>query len=368
MASSGLRSKLQALDVGSAKTQWACRHLQKQPSQLNARPILPLIEARIEALEDRLMERYRSEFERHAWHGPTSLQRVVWQDRELLGLLVEPSVARACLDRHRSGRMRALGPMTDLGSAIFGGLARNRPAYLLSVCPNWAQRPGVDGVAFDRLDDMRVPEIEQRTPFLLSDEYLDAGADAIAAIEEVLIERVRIDGECTEEQPDEDALLKEQEIWRRIDRCSSERLQTAAVALLAGDRAARLIENPAIPSTALRRMVGQCFEVLDLYPRLLQGCEGSHEHALGFGLVSHALDAKHLAAALVLTADTNSPDRDLGLGAQTFRMLMKDASLERLGPVADTLIRVRLQQVIRLISDHRDRLDLSAEELLQALA
>lgn len=359
LATSDLRSQLDALDAQFSPVQHACRRLLEARTPLPPLLHSPQMEARIRIVETGLATRHGSAFREPSWHGPTSLQRVVWQDPEALALLADPAATLAIVHRYQQGQGRALGPITTLGNAVVGGLACNRPSYLLTACPNWALRPPAPDVSFDRLSDMRVPDHEQPEPFIVTDDLLDAVASAIGAVQYTLVtEGMLIAHPSTNE------------VWDAIDRASAKRLHDAVVELLSPEKAFLLMDRPDNPSTSVPRMTGQCLEVMQYFDQLLETHAGSLERVLGFGLVSHALDAKHLAATLVhgvRMGNGQCAGVTNGTAIQAFCRLMRGAADEDLGHTANALMRARLQQVMRLLSDHSERLGLSQASLRQAL-
>lgn len=309
----------------------------------------------IQRLEAVLRARYRADFRACSWHGPTSLQRVVWQDPDTLALLANPHVVAAILHRHHIGSELALGSAMTLGRAVIRGMASNRPSYMFTACPNWKLRPHAPSLLLDGLYDMRLPDREQPQPFLVSADLLAAAARAMDSVQQVL-------GGQSGGGEDDDG------IWEAIGTASTARLCNALRTLLSEDRAKLLLEGRA--NTTLRRMSRQCLEVMQYVDRLLAIHEGSTERVLGFGLVSHALDAKHLIATLVHAVQlgrTRLRSDPAGAACSTFTRLLEDAAGGALGGAAGALIRARLQQAVRLLSDRRGPLGLSAGDLRQAL-
>jgi hypothetical protein len=142
------------------------------------------------------------------------------------------------------------------------------------------------------------------------------------------------------------------------------------MSLLDEDAARRLVHGAAGSSTALDRMNGQCLEVMSEYPRVIDATDGRHDLALGYGLVSHALDAKHLIAAIVY---------GIKLGHRGYRLVTEDGAILALqalldhaaactlGSPANELMHVRLQQAMRLLVDAHARLGLTPDRILAAL-
>jgi len=352
-----LPAALAAIDAETVPLQQVARRNRWRAAERPAPT--PAQEARILAMERRLAAVHGHAFRALKWHGRTSLQRIVWQDAEVMTALASEDLARAVLSR--VGSELDLGGGTTLSGALMGGVSINRPSYLLTVCPNWRLRPRADGVAFDRLSDMSVPDAEQLQPWMVCPLFLCRGAEALASLQRVVARDGP--GESEEERTTRG-------LWCAVDESTTASVFAAVPALLDERRARLLVDDPDNPSTALERMNGQCLEVMASYADLVRAHGGRHERALGFGLVSHALDAKHLLAALVFglgLGHIHNPHVDGDRAVRALRELMEGAVSGAVGSVAATLLRVRAWQILRLIVDHRARLELSAPDIVRAL-
>ena len=357
MGQANLRPKLESLDKRSCLVQHVCRCLLEKKASIDLqRPCSDTVEARIRSLEDELIVRYGTAFQRLSWHGPTSLQRIVWQDAYALELLADAEIVQGVAKLFLREQESSMGPVMTLGRAIFAGLAGNRPSYLLTASPNWALRPRALGVTFERLRDMSVPNLEQGEPFIVTDELLDAGAQVICAIQTALFAQGT---PCVPQQ--------DQELWDAAQIASTATLTRGVSRLLSLEQASLLMQS-GNPSTSICRMAGQCIEVMHYYDAMLAHFDQAHERVLGFGLVSHALDAKHLVATLVKGEElAERPGLDMQTGFDAFRHLVLNADNERLGQTANALMRVRFQQVFQVLTDQRDRLGLTVSHFRRAL-
>jgi hypothetical protein len=339
---------LARLDAAAQPLARACRRLLADPSTAvePGRPD-PDIAARLAELEASLSRRFAAELALPGWHGPTSCQRLVWQDAEVLELLAAPEVAREVLVASAAGPSRPAGP-ANLAGALVGGLAVNRPSYLFGACPNWAALPAIAGLQIDALDDMRPPTAAcQATPFQVSGRLVAAAGRASRAFAgQLLIATVATDTGAA--------------LWAAIGAAPAGRLAASLASLLDAARLEALVHDPAVASTSVARMRGQCLEVLSSLPaiRLAEDLETT----LGFGLVSHALDAKHLAAML---GGAREPDRRPA--AARFDRLIEDLAMGRMGPIPTALFTARLRQAMQLVADGARRLALSPDEILRSL-
>lgn len=323
--------------------------------------------ARIEDLEDGLRTRHGAEFADPGWHGPTSLQRIVWQDSQTATTFARPGAVRALLLRRADGAEPDLAPRMTLSGAVIGGLARNRPSYLLSACPNWRSRPAQ--LPFDRLEDMAVGDRLQHAPYMVEAERLDA-ARALALC--IVACACAWDEEQEEEARTEDGEA-EVGFGRALRSASTAAVLSALERLCTPRIAARLMTGADNPSVTLPRMNGQCLEVMAEYDALVAACGGDHAKALGYGLVSHALDAKHLIA--VLAAASAGPTVAGGRGGaahtrarNSVQRLLRGAAHGTLGAQAGALMRARLQQGLFLLWQDRKDLGLPQADLDDALA
>lgn len=308
-------------------------------------------EAWLEDLENGLRERYGAAFADPAWHGPTSFQRIVWQDGETVEAFARPGAVQALLQRRESGAEPYLGRRgVTLSGALITGLARNRPSYLLSACPNWRCRPAL--IPCDHLEDMATGDRLQHEPHVVRASGLEAARLAALGVQE-----------CVGEKPAAQICETGAAFHRALRTACAASLLSALGRICTRPVAARIMESSDNPSVTLPRMNGQCLEVMAHYDDLVAACDGDHARALGYGLVSHVLDAKHLIAVLAV-ASGKQTDR----AAPAVHGLLRAAANGALGSEADALMRARLQQCLFLMWQDRDELGLSEAALEGALA
>lgn len=352
-----LCAALDRLDRDLAGAAAAARGLLLRKSPASKRAGSRALLASLEEVERGLLFRYGRDFADPNWHGPSSFQRIVWQDAEMLEFLAETAAFDALLQRRDSGIETPIAPGLTLSGAILGGLARNRPSYLASVCPNWRLRPPF--VTLERLDDMAVGPNAQHEPFLVTETQLEAtrraGLGAIASSWTT--------GSPDGGDPDGDfyTAIGTTPCWKQVEALS--RLCTRTVA-------ARLMNGSNNPSVSLHRMNGQCLEVMSHFEDLLRAYDGDHVRVLGLGLVSHALDAKHLIAVIAegLGEGETRYRKVTDDGAiSAVRALLADTARDRLGGEAGALMRARLQQCLQLLWRDRTSLGHSEAALWSAL-
>ncbi len=363
LAGQKLGQSLAALDGGTVRAQQIAASRTVSPLRIPA-DVLERIrqdtftQSDLRELERRLHERYGCDFGEVGWHGRSSHQRIVWQDQEVLRRLANPYVTHAIVARAEASDEMDLGSGTTLCRVLLDGLAYNRPSYLLSATPNWPVKPLVPGVDWERLNDMIPRREKAETPRVIDTGFMQLAEAALRGVQQALLD-------LATSQPVEIAL------WSAIDEASSRSMIDALMNLLDERQAALLVAGVAGDSTNLDRMSGQCLEVMSEYDALLRANDNRHERVLGYGLVSHALDAKHLAAVMIYC---------LKLGHTTYRLitdkaprdaierLLEGAASGTLGDAATALMRVRLQQVTRLLADKYQELGISPAKITASLS
>jgi hypothetical protein len=358
-----LREALDRLDKDLAGAHSAARHLLRVTASEGIGKTGPPPSDRSEAtlleeLEEGLRRRYGAEFADPGWHGPTSFQRIVWQDSQATKAFARPNAVRTLLRRRADGSEPDLAPGVTLSATLIGGLSRNRPSYLLSACPNWRRRPAP--VPFDDLEDMATGDRLQHMPFRVEAARIEAArAAALCVIG------------CAGETPGSEAIENGAAFPKALGSASPAALLSALERLCTPQLAARMMTGSGNPSVTLPRMNGQSLEVMAQYDGLVAACGGDHAEALGYGLVSHALDAKHLIAVLAAASGGPAAPEIQGGGARaraSLLRLLRGAAHGTLGAEADTLMRARLQQGLFLIWLERTDLDLPEAALEDALA
>jgi hypothetical protein len=294
-----------------------------------------------------------------AWHGRASQQRIIWQDPKVLETLQDPDLIRVMLFQAQNKKEVDLGGGNTLSSVLLYGLASNNFSYLTTVAPNWPDTPVIEGVSWSLLSDMKVPPYKER-PLVVDGEYLQQVKKSCESLQSVL---TNIYGKPQSKNIEDEAVAK----------ASSAKLLSAINGILSKanfEQVSSLIVGQAGKSTELPRMNGQALEVFTEYDNILKFHQGDHSKVLGYGLVSHALDAKHLSAAIygILEGQANyrlvvTPDAQNAL-----KKLLKDASENKLGEPGNALMKVRLEQVYTLMLERSEALGLSREEVLKKLS
>jgi len=283
-------------------------------------------EAKIKELEAHFGKTYTdSKAFDYVWHGALSHHRIFWQDEKFLEAIKDPNVVKQIL---RRTSQHQFAQYTTLSSALIYGLSSNSLGYLFSAAPNWYSRPS--DVNWPQLRDMNVPitnqESKSRTIDQKNVESYKSALDSIANVFEVKKNTQKVTQKSNTTLLDEvSKLIKDEK---------------SAGALVAGGAGA---------STELGRMYSQCYEVMDGFSDLLKKHKGDYSAALGYGLVSHALDARHLAAAIYGLKSGIIFEERLNKGRENFRNFIEAVKTNKLTPPeANVLMNMRLQQILKL--------------------
>ncbi len=312
-------------------------------------------------LHDLVAERYRHDFAALAWHGRTSHMRMVWQDADVQAALLDPDQA----DALAADALADSEPVSRLAALLLAGIAENRPSYLLTAAPNWRCRPALASPAWSRLSDMDAPP-DTRPPMLVDEHTVSRGLTAVQRFGAALAA-----SPAAAVASRETGVAACAEFSSVLDRATVSSLVGAINTLLDEPRARLLVRGVAGASTELNRMRGQCLEVMTGLPALLAAHNGDHAAVLGHGLVSHALDAKHLVAAIVLALKLGRHSYrrvTTSDGARVLAGLLDGAADGSIGRLASDLMRARLRQSVRLIVDRRRDLGIRLDRIRASLS
>ncbi|MFE5028808.1 hypothetical protein ACFRAO_37365 [Streptomyces sp. NPDC056656] len=296
-------------------------------------------------LDELIAWRYQDALAELGWHGRTSHMRMVWQDADVQAALLDADHAAALA-------ADAVGDRPSrLAALLLAGLAELRPSYLLTAAPNWRSRPMLVHSAWARLDDMAAPP-DPRPPLLVNERGLERGLTAMRRFGAALSPPSAGPSEST------------------LDRATVGALVNTVESLLDESRAALLVRGSAGASTELDRMSGQCLEVMTGLPALLEAHHGDHAAVLGYGIVSHALDAKHLVAVIVSALKLRRYEYRQVTGPDAVRTLadlLAGAADGRIGAHASDLIRARLRQSVALMAHRHRELGVELDHILASL-
>ncbi len=300
--------------------------------------------AQVKALTTHLCKRYNLDFQNDGWHGYTSLGRVIWQDEEFIRLITKNPfilVALVLGDQNLSEG--------SLGGILLAGPGRQELAYLATVAPNWIKAPQTFTWKLNVMNPHNMPL--QETPFHPTLEYLNHFKEMLVGISQTLalaesIEKDSFDASMT--WVESASVI---ELLDKYKQCVTDtKLAQEITYSTAGD------------STLPWNMAQQCFEVMYTYREIYEHHK-SDSTSMGYGLVSHALDARHLAAALyfinkkeTLKEESNwsamyhkNYQGSLGVGITNFTSMIERMKSDTASPEDQELFKIRLQQLLKLV-------------------
>lgn len=318
------------------------------------------VNQQITLLEERLTAKYGEEFSQLGWwHGRSSFQRILWQDEEFLKAITDSEVVLGIIERGFNKREKDLGGGNTIFSLMFYGLADNQLSYLASVSPNWAYKPKC--VNWSHLQMMTLSSSREETPRIVTENYLDNLAKSLDVVKQV------IKGNFG--KPDSNQMKK---VSTGINNASISDLLRAFRELINTDKAINTLTfGAAGNSTLAPSMARQCFEVMMSYPQLLERHKSDLSSVFGYGLVSHALDARHLAAAIYMINSNSSSSytlvEELEPAKEFVSQLLQDAESGRLDSESTNLLKIRLQQLLMLVVLKRDENEIKLDRIISCL-
>lgn len=254
-----------------------------------------------------------------AWHGRLSFQRILWQDPHFLTLISGEDgqlVAKAILSSSEGKRLADTCTLRDL---MLYGFSSNLPSYLCSAPPNWYQLP-----AFYEKEDLGTMGIrrtrQETSPKHESIEF-QLFQKAHANVASVVAPQAFLREASVKDDGIEDLVEK---IRTNVNESNI----------------ARICGGAAGASTAPELLNQQSEDVLRHFPKWLLQNKNSYVALMQEGLVSHALDARHLIAAIYFRSDS-------------LEKLLKAVDLQSRSNEdafsASVLIKIRLRQSLLVI-------------------
>lgn len=318
------------------------------------------VEEKIQEFEEYLSIKYKVDFSTGGfnWHGRISLQRLLWQDEKFLELIQDPLAVKVILNRAQEKKEKVWKAGTTISGLMFYGLSSQRLDYLTTAAPNWYNAPQVDNIdwkilkAFTKL----IPETSEH-PHILTNKYLENLSKSLSTIQAVLASEKK------------DFISPENILYKEVDSASSIKLLNSFYVMISDFHKINDFTQSAAPLTDYPNMLKQCLSIMTNYDKLLEHHHGDHGSVFGYGIISHGIDARHLAAGIY--ALENDPAHPYLLayaeGAKALSnliMAVKDGSL----PQKDHLLfKIRLQQILTLIIDESAKLDLNLENIEHVL-
>jgi hypothetical protein len=312
----------------------------------------------VQELEEHIYNEYGNELSNLGWHGRLSHQRILWQDESFVQAIQNPLNVKVILARAAQQEESSLGEQHTLSSLLLYGLKSNRISYLTTVAPSWCFKPHLEGITWSKLAKMALNIEKDELPRKVQPAYVENVKKGLKTLQQVLTSLPPL--------PEDPDMVELQTISDQISKASiSDLLKIIPMLIKDREIAENLVRGVAGHSTDLGSMNTQCLEVMTEYRKLLAYHKGDHAAVLGYGLVSHALDARHLAAASYFLNSGEPIDQQLMESQETLRELLQSA--ESLDPEARDLIKIRLQQIIQLIVENRKKLNIPLNAISQVL-
>lgn len=318
---------------------------------------------KLAAVELSLKQRYRSEWGDFGWHGGSSFQRIIFQDKEFAAhfanpLFIKALLYRLCNDSYTKPPTFS-GPLT-FPEIVFMGLAENSLDFLLSASPHWCNLPTIPGFTW-KLTVLGERFKEQKP--------LEQSESRVTDIQNVLSGLTALQETLFGSKPaDEDVML-----LQSIDRANVQQLQRllrgAVTKAHQTDLQRKEQSKEAIPvdelclsqliagttkgATLPRPMMVQSLDVLANYEDLIDPAKGNLDVAtmVSYGFVSHALDGRHLLAdiAHIHGQLPIEPSEHMTKGAKAMQTLWTACENGSAGPEATFLLTSRLRQAARIV-------------------
>lgn len=380
----GLAGRLINLDVNYKDIQSAAKKMTadfppvipKIPFSEEEKKNLAKAEDTVSALESHLAQTYRSDFGDSGlgWHGRLSFQRIFWQDPKVLEALQDPLVIKLILSKASEKTEGSFGAKNTLSGLLLYGLSSNKLSYLATASPNWRTLP--EGITWKEGDKWGVsqlraqipPKIAPETPRQITSEYIENLEKVLSSVKQALTS-------SNINMPKNEF----SSVDEKIHNASISELITAFKTLVSDEK--KIYDFCFVPnagaSTYPNNMAIQCFEGMAYYEEALALNKGNHKAVLGYGIMSHALDPRHIAAGLYMSSKTGEYYERIGIeyngrstveeAQEKFEKLFQDAADGKLDPEATNLLKIRLQQLMTLVAVD-PKLNITEENFLKAFA
>lgn len=276
----------------------------------------------LEELDQKFFERYQQDFQKKGWHGESSLQRLAWQDRDVLNFLSQKGATNAVIHAIKDRKKGV-----ELGCLLFQGATTTLPSYLLMTRPHfYLSFPWVRETAITSNVDLAPQE-----PDDLKKRFCDE-ALALRAFTQFVTETAenRLARWFDTIPIDQVHTLSIDQLERGIRNMVTQRVSQLTT-LLGGPQTVK----------ALTQEVENALTYLT--EDKILSC-GGYADVLNFAVVSKVLDEKHLLAVFMLPFEVPLFD-------SFYRKLREN-------PQATFLFKIRLEQCLFLLWQKQDALNL----------
>lgn len=274
------------------------------------------------------------------WHGEQSIQRILWQHPVFLDLMSNEQDALCFLHINIDARGDIKQDAVALKTALQGLVSQNF-GYLLTASPLYYYVPEKWGTYAEGLDV---------TPKKADFESLQNFESALSAFQQC-----KIDNESSTLVSDIVSDIASVDTLRNVFRDY----------FTASARGGSHLAKYAISgqNEDVHQLVGEFIRQMSQYDKLVrakkfnisqQSIDQEHIAALGYAVISRALEARHLIAVFAYQiSDAQHPEmdaRDLRKAMKKFKNIL-DAAANNSNALLGALVRVRLQQALITISD-----------------
>jgi hypothetical protein len=129
------------INYGNLRQQ-ATEYLNSKPKIFDSIEQKSDIQQKIKQLEQKLLGKYKKDFDNIGWHGTDSFTRIIWQDEDFINAIQDIDIVNQIFLMHKQNDLTKLdNSRFTLDSAIFYGLKDNNISYLASASPNWMKIP-----------------------------------------------------------------------------------------------------------------------------------------------------------------------------------------------------------------------------------
>lgn len=308
----------------------------------------------ITAFTQTFAKKYAEDFTQRGqiWHGRTSYQRMLWQNEEFLSLMSKPVNVKAILYMATQNKEERLLGGNTLSALMLYGINSNCLSYLISASPNWREHPSsfknlVTMSVFKYTSTSREVQLETIEKFKSALNSFGKAIEPMAAIIE-------------------DPHLSD--IKTKISNASFEDLLKTISAIVYDDKRIAAIANCDAGNANV--LANECFDVMSNYQSLLQLHENNLAQILGYPIISHALDGRHLLAAIhyLERPISKSPDQAVfELGKSNVSSILLSAKEGKFDLTAQTLLKVRLQQIMAIIIEKHKDAGITLDEINKSL-
>lgn len=284
--------------------------------------------------QETIETRYGDELIKPEWHGYTSFQRVYWQDPDFLKLLTSPSAVKWLINNFDPNSEEF-----DLSSFLVYGLKDNVISYLATASPNWEAKPQSLMSCDCRTMESKIQQ--SFPPRRMDEENVILFNNALETVYQVFKEA--IDKDISELNLDYYHCLNEADTEKLFNVIWKLCKKSAKIDNVRG-LVIRSVQGKSSSSKQWWQLHDQSLDVMKHYNHLLEACNNDHAAALSYGLISHALDARHLLTIIYKNYWDVEMERE-----EMLPEVIRNGMTGILGAEVEFLVRARLKQILEIL-------------------